>query len=104
MSSRIEGTECTLDDIIAYDLSPIGPTSLDVGEVVNYVAALGHGIGRLSSLPLSNRLLREVHEYFSVPVAVQTRRPVSSDALRTGWGTQAAHFPKPVSCRHQRMS
>lgn len=62
LSSRIEGTECTLDEIIASDLSPIGPTSLDVGEVVNYVAALGHGIGRLSSLPLSNRLLREVHE------------------------------------------
>lgn len=62
LSSRIEGTECTLDDIIASDLSPSGPTSLDVGEVVNYVAALGHGIARLATLPLSNRLLREVHE------------------------------------------
>lgn len=62
LSSRIEGTECTLDDIIASDLSPTSPTSLDVGEVVNYVAALGHGIARLSTLPLSNRLLREVHE------------------------------------------
>lgn len=62
LSSRIEGTECTLDDIIASDLSPTDPTSVDVGEVVNYVAALNHGIARLSTLPLSNRLLREVHE------------------------------------------
>lgn len=62
LSSRIEGTECTLDDIIASELSPAAPISLDVGEVVNYVAALGHGIARLATLPLSNRLLREVHE------------------------------------------
>lgn len=61
LSSRIEGTECTLDDIIAHDLSPEAPASLDVGEVVNYVAALDHGIARLPDLPLSNRLIREVH-------------------------------------------
>jgi len=62
LSSRIEGTECTLDEIIVSELSAAVPTSLDVGEVVNYVAALNHGIGRLATLPLSNRLLREVHE------------------------------------------
>ncbi len=62
LSSRIEGTECTLDDIIVSELSPTAPTNLDVGEVVNYVAALDHGIARLSALPLSNRLMREVHE------------------------------------------
>lgn len=61
LSSRIEGTECTLDEIIASDLSPTAPASVDVGEVVNYVAALDHGIARLSTLPLSNRVLREVH-------------------------------------------
>jgi len=62
LSSRIEGTQCTLDDVIASDLSPDDPTSLDVGEVVNYVAAMRHGVARLATLPLSNRLLREVHE------------------------------------------
>ena len=61
VSSRIEGTECTLDDLIAFDLGPASPTSLDVGEVVNYVAALHHGITRLPTLPLSSRLLCEVH-------------------------------------------
>lgn len=62
LSSRIEGTECTLDDIIVSDLSPGTPTSLDVSEVVNYVAALNHGIARIPTLPLSNRMIREVHD------------------------------------------
>ena len=61
LSSRIEGTECTLDDIIASGLAPAASMSLDVSEVVNYVAALDHGMARLATLPLSNRLLREVH-------------------------------------------
>lgn len=61
LSSRIEGTECSLDEIIVSDLSHTAPNSIDVGEVVNYVAALHHGITRLSTLPLSNRLIREMH-------------------------------------------
>lgn len=61
LSSRIEGTQCTLDDVLQRELTPAAPFSLDVGEVVNYVAALQHGISRLRDLPLSNRLLREVH-------------------------------------------
>jgi cell filamentation protein, protein adenylyltransferase len=61
LSSRIEGTECTMDDVLAFELLPAGEVSLDVGEVVNYVAALHHGVARLDELPLCNRLLREVH-------------------------------------------
>jgi Fic family protein len=65
LSSQIEGTECTLDDVLAFELKDTGPlVSLDVGEVVNYVAALNHGVASLNAdggLPLCNRLLREVH-------------------------------------------
>ncbi len=62
LSSRIEGTECTLDDVLAFELDEAASVpALDVGEVVNYVAALHHGIELLEQLPLSNRLLREVH-------------------------------------------
>lgn len=61
LSSRIEGTECTLDDVLVHDLSAGTPANLDVGEVVNYIGALEHGVRRLNDLPLSNRLLREVH-------------------------------------------
>ncbi len=62
LSSRIEGTECTMDEVLAFDLLPTGEVTLDVREVVNYVAALRHGIDRLHDLPLCNRLLREAHE------------------------------------------
>ena len=61
LSSQIEGTECTMDDILAFELLPENGPTLDVGEVVNYVAALQHGVALLSELPLCNRLLREMH-------------------------------------------
>jgi Fic family protein len=61
LSSRIEGTECTMDDVLSFELLPSGQPNLDVTEVVNYVAALNHGIARLDQLPLCNRLLRESH-------------------------------------------
>ena len=60
-SSQIEGTECTMDDILAFELLPDAEPNLDVKEVVNYVAALQHGVELLKELPLCNRLLREVH-------------------------------------------
>jgi Fic family protein len=64
MSSRIEGTRASLDDVYQYEadqLSFLEPNS-DVREVHNYVTALDHGITRLDSLPVSLRLIRELHE------------------------------------------
>jgi len=62
VSSRIEGTQCTLDDVVAAVLSSWQEGSRDVGDVVRYVAALNHGVARLGELPLSMRLVREMHE------------------------------------------
>jgi len=63
LSSQIEGTDCTLDDLLAFELgSKTGAIpELDVQEVVNYVAALNHGMDHLSDLPISRRLLCEIH-------------------------------------------
>jgi Fic family protein len=62
LSSQIEGTQSTLEDLLAVELEPrIGEMSRDVDEVVNYVAAMKHGLERLTSLPLSLRLIREIH-------------------------------------------
>jgi Fic family protein len=64
LSSQIEGTQSTLDDLLAHELGeapgvPIG----DVTEVSRYVEAMTHGLERVrSGFPLSNRLLREMHE------------------------------------------
>jgi Fic family protein len=64
LSSQIEGTQSTLSDLLAYENEAAPGTPLhDVEEVSRYVAALYHGIQRIRSgtLPLSLRLIREVH-------------------------------------------
>ena len=61
-SSQIEGTESTLDDVLAFELdNPVRELPQDVEEVVNYVRAMNYGLERLATLPLSLRLLREIH-------------------------------------------
>ena len=64
LSSQIEGTQSTLSDLLIFELDEAPGTPLDdVIEVSNYVAALEHGISRLKGgFPLSNRLVREVHD------------------------------------------
>ena len=63
-SSQIEGTQSSLSDLLLFELDEApGVPFDDVVEVSNYVAALEHGMARLcGGFPLSNRLLREVHE------------------------------------------
>lgn len=61
-SSQIEGTQSTLEDVLEYEVNPRGDARpKDVEEVVNYVRAMNYGLKRLSELPLSLRLLREIH-------------------------------------------
>lgn len=63
LSSQIEGTQSSLDDVLAFEAQGRAHHEpKDVAEVVNYVAAMKHGLRRLADLPLSLRLLREVHE------------------------------------------
>jgi Fic family protein len=63
LSSQIEGTDCTLDDIFTFEMGVDAKAvpEVDVQEVVNYVAAFNYAIQRLDSLPISGRLLCEVH-------------------------------------------
>lgn len=69
LSSRIEGTQASLSDLFFFESAPAsakaprgaGRTD-DVREVANYVTALEYGLGRLETLPVSLRLLRELHE------------------------------------------
>lgn len=61
-SSAIEGTQSTLEDVLAYELDPrTRDLPEDVEEVVNYVRAMNYGLNRLGTLPLSLRLIREIH-------------------------------------------
>jgi Fic family protein len=68
LSSRIEGTQASLSDLFFFEsaLTPAkageGAPPDDVREVANYVTALEYGLTRLETLPVSLRLLRELHE------------------------------------------
>ena len=73
ISSQIEGTQCTLDDILDPDIE--GNSNLDVGDVINYVRACTYAINRLDKLPLCNRLLREIHRELLAGVRGQEKNP-----------------------------
>jgi Fic family protein len=63
LSSRIEGTVASLSDLMSFEaLGVVHPDRADVREVANYVNALEHGLKRLGQLPVSARLMRELHE------------------------------------------
>jgi Fic family protein len=63
LSSQIEGTQSSLEDLLEVELQPeAGDRGSDVGDIVNYVSAMKFGLARLNELPLSLRLIREIHE------------------------------------------
>jgi Fic family protein len=62
LSSQIEGTQSTLEDLLDVELEPdAARRASDVGDIVNYVRAMRYGLHRLDELPLSLRLIREIH-------------------------------------------
>jgi len=63
LSSQIEGTQSTLDDLMCHESKTAAGVPVDdVAEVSSYVAAINHGIKRLKKLPLSMRLIKEIHK------------------------------------------
>ena len=63
LSSRIEGTQTSLSELLAAEAgAAVERSPADLHEVGNYVVALEYGLRRLDSLPLSLRLVRELHE------------------------------------------
>ena len=77
LSSQIEGTQSSLQDLLAAEAEVFEPSDLprDVDEVINYVAAMNHGLARLSELPVSVRLIREIHERLLRGVRGERRTP-----------------------------
>jgi len=62
LSSQIEGTQSSLNDILEVEAEIFdNQHPRDVDEVLNYVRAMNYGLERLAELPLSNRLIREIH-------------------------------------------
>lgn len=73
MSSQIEGTQATLEDV----LDPLieANTNRNVADVVNYIKATEFAVKRLETLPLCNRLIKEVHAVLMEGVRGQEKNP-----------------------------
>lgn len=103
LSSQIEGTQSTLEDVIQFELGADGDRlPQDVEEVVNYVRAMNHGLSRLGDLPLSLRLIREIHAELMAGVRGSNRSPgefrVSQNWIGAAGSTlqNASFVPPPV--------
>lgn len=73
MSSQIEGTQATLEDILDPMLDT--NTNRNVADVVNYIKATEFAIARLQTLPLCNRLIKETHAVLMEGVRGQEKNP-----------------------------
>ena len=73
MSSQIEGTQCTLDDVLDPTLEL--NANRDVADVINYIKATDYAINRLKDFPLCARLIRETHEVLMDGVRGQEKSP-----------------------------
>ena len=76
LSSKIEGTQATLGELLASEAGAVVERSPeDLREVSNYVVALEHGISRLKRLPIGVRIMRELHERLMKNVRGQHASP-----------------------------
>jgi Fic family protein len=75
LSSQIEGTQASLEDLLEYEAEAELPNVEDITEVVNYVTAMKYGLERLKTLPLSLRLLKEIHSRLLQGIRGSNRGP-----------------------------
>ena len=91
LSSQIEGTQSSLQDLLAAEAKVHAKENpRDVAEVINYVKAMNHGLGRLEKLPVSVRLFREIHE--------QLLTGVRGSALTPGELRRSQNWIGPGGC------
>jgi Fic family protein len=94
LSSQIEGTQSSLQDLLAAEAKmPAAVHPRDVDEVVNYVAAMNLGLSRLGELPVSVRLIREIH--------ARLMRDVRGSTLSPGELRRSQNWIGPPGCMLQ---
>ncbi|GMR11144.1 MAG: Fic family protein [Anaerolineae bacterium] len=111
LSSRIEGTRTTLDELYRYEARPPhrSRAESDAPEVKNYVHALQYGMDRLDTLPLSLRLIREIHAklFDGLPVDHLTpgefRRSQNWAGPAGSTLKNAPYVPPPVGAMHDGL-
>ena len=111
LSSRIEGTLATLGELLAAEAgASVERSPDDLREVANYVTALEYGIERLSTLPLSLRLIRELHERLMDGVRGSHATPGEFRRSQNWIGkpgatlNQASYIPPPPDALGEQLS
>jgi len=116
LSSRIEGTRADIADLYAYEARQLplpgmeSPPETDVREVLNYVNALNYGLERLNTLPVSLRLIRELHERLLTGVRGEHAKPGEFRRTQNWIGPpgctlkEAVFVPPPVPQMHEALS
>jgi Fic family protein len=110
LSSQIEGTQSTLEDVLQFEVDARGvDLPKDIGEVVNYVRAMNYGLRRVEELPLSLRLIREIHYELLAGVRGGNRTPGEFRRSQNwigpaGAGLSGATFvPPPLPEMHEAL-
>lgn len=114
LSSQIEGTQCSLEDVLKFDLEkPSKEKEGDVRQVINYVEAINYGLSRLNDLsqglPLCLRLIREIHSVLMEGRRGMHRSPGEFRRTQNWIGPQgstlmtASFIPPPVPEMHEAL-
>lgn len=111
ISSRIEGTHASLIDVYAYETAQLSffERTDDVREVYNYVRAMDYGLERFNALPISLRLIRELHEKLMEGVRGGAMTPGEFRRSQNWIGpvgstpATAPYVPPPVEEMHQAL-
>lgn len=116
LSSRIEGTQADITDLYAYEAGQLPlpgmevfPLESDVREVLNYVNALEYGLERLNTLPVSLRLMRELHKRLLAGVRGEHATPGEFRRAQNWIGppgctlNEATFVPPPVPQMHEAL-
>ena len=110
-SSRIENTQSGLDDLFLFEADETEPPPVsDVKEVINYVRAMEYGIKRLEELPVSSRLICEIHQILMQGVRGESTTPGLMRTSQNWIGspgailTDATYVPPPVPEMQQCFS
>lgn len=110
LSSRIEGTQASLSDLFYFEAAQEKPPrAADIQEVRNYVLAMEHGLRRLKTLPLSLRLVREIHARLMRGVRGEHRMPGEFRSVQNWIGPpgctlhEATFVPPPVREMHEAL-
>ncbi|MGB8932311.1 MAG: Fic/DOC family N-terminal domain-containing protein [Anaeromyxobacteraceae bacterium] len=98
LSSQIEGTQASLTDVLEFEAGDRQREGVrDASEVVNYIGALTFGLNRVKELPLSLRLLREIHSQLMRGVRGEHRDPGEFRRIQNWIGGAGVRSPAQAS-------